>query len=268
MIERLHVEVLGEGNAVVFIPGLGYAGWCWAGQRELSRHWRLALVDPRGAGRSPKPPGPYSIPLMTEDVAAAIEDHGLGPAHVVGHSLGGYLAMRLAAARPELVRSVALLATSPGGPQATPVPESTTRAWLASAGLPPADYARATMHLSLAEGWADEHPEEYQGWLQARLEFPTPSEAWAAQYAAGDAHLRDGIDVSGVKAPTLVIHGDGDRIVPIANSHLLVRLLPRALLLTLPGTGHLVQIEAPSVVNAALTGLWWGVDASTRIDRE
>ncbi|MGH8926797.1 MAG: alpha/beta fold hydrolase, partial [Acidimicrobiia bacterium] len=217
MVEKLFVEQLGDKTAVAFIPGLGYAGWCWEGQRELARDWRLVLIDNRGSGRSPKPDGPYSIATMTEDAAAVIVDHGLAPAHVVGHSLGGYLAMGLAVSRPELVRSVTLISTSPGGPSATPVPDATREAWLAKAGLPPAEYARATMHLSLAEGWVERHPAEYEHWLAARLQYPTPPEAWAAQYAAGDAHLTDGLDVTGIETPTLVIHGDADRIVPIAN---------------------------------------------------
>lgn len=254
----LHIETRGSGPPVLLIPGLGYASWCWREQEPLARRVQLWRVDPRGAGRSPKPPGPYTIAEMAEDIAITVA--GQGPFHVVGHSMGGYLAMIVAIEHPDLVRSLLLISTSGGGTGHTPVPEATREAWMREAGKSAAEYARATMHLSFSLGWADQHPAEYERWLTERLEFPTPPEAWAAQYEAGSAYLESGIEVERVAVPTLIVHGRQDRILPIDNGIELAGRIPQARLLPLDGLGHLVQMERPDIFNPT-AAFWWGTKA-------
>ena len=253
-VVALHVESKGEGPPVLLIPGLGYASWCWREQEALADRWRLCKIDPRGAGRSPKPDGPYSIAEMTEDIASTVA--GLGPFHVVGHSLGGYLAMMLAIEYPDLVRSLLLIATTSGGAGHTPVPDATREAWLREAGKSPPEYARATMHLSFSPGWADQHPDQYERWLQERLEFPTPPKAWSAQYEAGNAYLKEGIKVEKVMVPTLIVHGREDRILPFANGMELAGRISTSRLLPIDGLGHLVQMERPDIFNPAASSFW------------
>lgn len=255
----LHVTRHGEGDPIVLIPGLGYASWFWQGQEPLAESHLLMAVDPRGAGQSPKPDGPYTIDRMAIDVAEVIAGAG-GPAHVVGHSMGGYIAQSLALARPDLVRSLTLVSTTCGGPRHLPVPEATLTAWLKETHRPPAEYARATMHLSLRPGWTDEHPTKYDDLLRRRLEHPTPTEAWQHQFAACEAFLNDGADVGSITAPTLVVHGDADRVVPIGNAHLLTEVIPGARLALFEGAGHLVSIESPASFNETLSAFWQAVD--------
>jgi len=257
----LHVETVGLGPPVLLIPGLGYASWCWREQAPLADGWQLWKIDPRGAGRSPKPEGPYTIAGMAEDIAATIGDQG--PFHVVGHSLGGYLAMILAMEHPDLVRSLLLIGTTSGGPGHTPLPEATREAWMREAGKSPFEYARATMHLSFSPGWADRHPDEYGRWLQERLEFPTPPEAWAAQYEAGTAYLAKGIEVERLKIRTLIVHGREDRILPIENGIELSGRISTSRLIQIEGLGHLVQMERPDIFNPIVTAFWWGIEAGS-----
>jgi pimeloyl-ACP methyl ester carboxylesterase len=248
-----HVEVQGDGPPLLLIQGLGYAVWAWREQiPALSRRWRVIAFDNRGTGRSFKPPGPYSLEMLADDAAAVLHAHADEPAHVLGISLGGYVAITLALRHPELVRSLVLGMTSAGGADATPVPESTTSVWLANAGKTPEEYARATMWLSFAPGWSDEHPREYEELLRSRLEHPTPPECWRAQYDAGSEYVRRGAPVDEISVPTLVIHGDADRIVPVANGRVLARRLPEARLVELPGRGHLAFLEAPDEFNNAV----------------
>src|SRR3712207_5936275 len=112
---------------------------------------------------------------MADDAAAVL---GGRRADVLGVSMGGYIAQTLALRRSELVRSLVLVSTAGGGRENVPVPESTLEQWLAAAPLAPEEYARRTMHLSFAPGWVKEHPEEYEQLLAARLEYPTPPQAW------------------------------------------------------------------------------------------
>jgi 3-oxoadipate enol-lactonase len=243
---RLYVEEHGDGPPLLLLTGLGYAIWSW--QRQLpdwSRSFRCIAVENRGTGRSPKPPGPYTIEQMADDAAEMLERRR---AHVVGYSMGGYLAQTLALRHPQLVDGLVLVCTGTGG-NVVPAPRETTAAWLANAERPPAEFARATMPLSFRPGWTDAQPEKFENLLRDRLEFPTPPECWRAQYdACVDWNARVS-PVEEIAAPTLVVHGTADRIVPYENGVELERRLPNARFETFDGAGHLLFIEEPRRFN-------------------
>lgn len=240
---KLHVEEHGDGLPLLLIQGLGYATWAWRYQLEpFSRRFRTIAFDNRGTGRSEKPPGPYSIEQLADDAADVLAGR---QAHVLGFSMGGYVAQTLALRRPELVERLVLCGTGSGGPRNVDLPRSTQEAWEANAHLPPAEYARATMHLSFAPGWAEEHPELLEELLAARLEFPTPPEAWRAQYDACWDFVERVTPLERIGAPTLVLHGEADRIVPFDNARHLVDRIPHAELVSFPGAGHLLFLEQP-----------------------
>src|SRR5687768_8962267 len=106
------VEQAGAGPPLLLIAGLGYATWCWHDlQRALAADATTLAFDNRGAGRSDKPAGPYSIPLLADDAAAVLDAAGLRDAHVLGQSMGGYIALTLALRHPARVRSLVLVST-------------------------------------------------------------------------------------------------------------------------------------------------------------
>lgn len=264
----LYVESRGTeltSEPVLLIQGLGYATWAWAPQLDrLGEQLRLVAFDNRGAGRSDKPAGPYSIELLADDAHAVIESTGIGAAHVVGASMGGYIAQTLAARHPDVVRSLVLVATSCGGPGSIGVPDETLAAWQAASGADPAVFARRTMPLSFSPGWTDDHPAEFERLLAKRLRFPTPPEAWRAQFDASEAFLRDGLAAAHLEQPALVVHGTADRVVPVGNAALLMERLDNGRLELLDGAGHLCWIERPERVNALLAGFVAGVAGQPR----
>lgn len=242
----LWVEREGDGVPLLLIAGLGYACWCWRELREALRgEADVVAFDNRGAGRSDKPDGPYSIALLADDAAAVLEAEGLRDAHVLGHSMGGYIAQTLALRHPERVRSLVLVGTSPGGPGTAPVPQETLEVWKLAGTLPPAEYARRSMPKSFAPGWTERHPQEFERVLARRLEFPTPAANWRAQFDACVEFVAQGAAVEAIRQPALVIHGEEDRVVPHENGVLLARRLPRGRLESLPNTGHLPMLEDP-----------------------
>ena len=242
----LYVEQGGSGPPLVLIAGLGYASWCWLELRgELARDASITAFDNRGTGRSDKPAGPYSIEMLADDVAALMRFLKLDTAHVLGHSMGGYIAQTFALRHPERLRSLILVGTGPGGPGAEAIPEETQKAWESARSLSPQDYARRTMPTSFAPGWTDAHPKEFESILARRLEFPTPPASWLAQYDACVEYFVRGIDVSKIRAPTTVIHGELDRVVPHRNGVLIAERLPGAKFISLPRAGHLPMLEKP-----------------------
>ena len=244
---KLYSEEHGDGHLLLLLTGLGYAIWSW--QRQLpdwSQRFRCVAVENRGTGRSPKPPGPYTIEELADDAAEALDGRR---AHVAGFSMGGYIAQTLAVRHPELVDKLVLICTATGGPNVLPTPEETKSAWLANAGRTPQEFARATMPISFRPGWTDEHPDEFESLLADRLEYPTPPECWGAQFDACLDWAARVTPVEQIEAPTLVLHGDADRIVPYENGVELARRIPGSRFETFPGSGHLLFIEEAPRLN-------------------
>lgn len=245
----LWFEREGGGTPLLMVTGLGYATWCWAGLRTaLRERWDLLMFDNRGTGRSDKPAGPYTMAMLADDAAAVMQAAGVARAHVLGHSMGGYISLTLAERHPLLVRSLTLIGTSPGGPGTLPLPEETQTLWDENSKLPPAESARRGMPQSFAPGWTARHPQEFEALLARRLEYPTPPACWLAQYHACVHYVVHGIDVSRITAPSLVIHGVQDRVVPHHNGELLAQRLPHARFVSLPESGHLPFLEEPARV--------------------
>ena len=244
---KLYSEEHGEGQPLLLLTGLGYAIWSW--QRQLpdwSLRFRCIAVENRGTGRSPKPPGPYSIEELADDAAEALAGRR---AHVAGFSMGGYVAQTLAVRHPQLVEKLVLICTGTGGPGFLPTPQPTTAAWEANAGRTPPEFARATMPLSFRPGWTDEHEDEFEALLADRLEHPTPPDCWRAQYDACLDWVSRVTPVEEIEAPTLVVHGDADRIVPYENGVDLARRISGSSFERFEGAGHLLFLESPERLN-------------------
>ncbi len=247
---RLYVEDTGTGEPLLLIQGLGYATWGWQKQvAHLSRHLRVISFDNRGAGRSDKPDQPYSIERLAEDALCVLRATGTVPAHVLGFSMGGYIALMLAMDHPEAIRSMVLYATSAGGKEAAGVPPDTVASWDAAAATSPEEFARRTMPLAFADGWVEANPAEFERVLAARLEHPTPAFAWRRQFAACEGFLAKGLAGPLPDVPVLVLHGTCDRIVPFANAAPLARRFARGRLIPLEGAGHLACLERPRRYN-------------------
>jgi pimeloyl-ACP methyl ester carboxylesterase len=192
--------------------------------------------------------------LLADDAASVLDSRGITSADVYGHSLGGFIALTLALQRPELVRSLVLVGTGPGGPGHEPLPQETLDTWLSAVGMPPEEAVRRTLPTSFAPGWPEDHPDEYEHWLAARLDPPTPLDCWWAQFQAGGRYVEEGVAVEEISVPALVVHGDLDPVIPLANGRLLASRLPSAELVVLPGRGHVPMLEEPAELSSVICG--------------
>lgn len=245
--QRLYVEEHGEGEPLLLIEGLGQSMWAWREQVPVfARHYRTIAFDTRGTGRSLVPNEPYGIDELACDAADIL---GGRWARVVGLSMGGYVALTLALAQPELVRSLVLVGTGAGGPDRVPRPQDVRDAYAAAIGLPFDEYGRTTMPMTFSPGWTERNPERFEEVLAARGEHPTPDITLDAHLRACYGFYNRACDVERIEAPTLVVHGNADVIVPVENGRILAARLPNARYVELPGRGHNVQLEDPTTVN-------------------
>jgi pimeloyl-ACP methyl ester carboxylesterase len=244
---RLYVEEHGDGEPLLLVEGLGQSMWAWREQVPVfAERFRTIAFDTRGTGRSQVPDEPYGIPDLADDAAAILDGRA---AHLVALSMGGYVSLTLALARPELVRSLVLVGTGAGGPDRVPRPEHVRAAFAAAQGLPLAEYGRATTPYTFSAGWPERNPERYEAILRARLEHPTPHETIDMHMTACYRYYDEGAPVEQLDVPALVVHGDEDLIVPVENGRMLAARLPNARYVELPGRGHNVPLEDPDTFN-------------------
>jgi 3-oxoadipate enol-lactonase len=245
--QRLYVEEHGEGEPLLLIEGLGQSMWAWREQVPVfAHHYRTIAFDARGTGRSRVPEEPYGIDELARDAADILDGRR---AHVVGLSMGGYTALTLALAEPELVRSLVLAATGAGGPDRVPRPKDVRDAYAAAIGLPFDEYGRTTMPMTFSRGWTERNPERFEEILAARREHPTPDVTLDAHLQACYGFYNRRCEVERIDARTLVLHGDADVVVPVENGRMLASRLPNARYVELPGRGHNLPLEDPATFN-------------------
>lgn len=244
---RLYVEEHGDGEPLLLLEGLGQSMWAWREQIPVfAQRFRTIAFDTRGTGRSPVPTEPYGIPDLADDAAGILDGRA---AHLVALSMGGYVALTLALARPELVRKLVLVGTGAGGPERVPRPDHVRAAFAAAQGIPLEEYGRATMPYTFAAGWPERNPDRFEEILRARLRHPTPYQTIDAHMTACYRYYDEGCPVERIDAPALVVHGDEDVIVPVENGRMLARRLPNAEYVELAGRGHNVPLEDPDTFN-------------------
>ncbi|MEA2428035.1 MAG: hypothetical protein QOF37_1663 [Thermoleophilaceae bacterium] len=238
-------ESTGDGMPVLLVMGLGMnaTGW-WRTQKALSGSFRTIAFDNRGVGRSSRPPGPYSVAQMADDAIAVLDAAGAERAHVYGISLGGMIAQEIALRHPGRVHGLVLGATTPGGHHATPADADTLAFFQRRGSMGAEEGVWASVPYNYAPATRAERAQMIGEDIVQRLRYPIEPEPYKAQLAAALGH--DAYDrLPQIAAPTLVVHGDADLMVPPANGDLLARRIPDAELLVLPGAAHLYPTDAP-----------------------
>jgi 3-oxoadipate enol-lactonase len=233
---------------VLLIAGLGQGAWVWRDVAALLERDRpVVLFEARGTGALRDEPARESVHVMAEDAAGLLG----APAHVVGLSMGGYVALTLALAQPTLVRSLVLVGTGGGGPGRVPRPFHVARAFEEALGTSSEEFSRRTMPFTFAPGWTEANPARFQEIVAMRVAQPTSYEAILSHAEACYAFYREGCEAERIAVPALVVHGDEDLIVPVENGRMLAARLPDVEYVELAGHGHNLSLEIPD----ALAGL-------------
>lgn len=240
----LYYEVHGDGPNLALIEGLGFSTWMWYRQvPAFSKHFRTLIYDNRGTGKSDKPPGPYHHTQNAADLAGLLDHLGWQRTHVLGISMGGFIAQEFALTYPERLDRLVLAVTAFGGPNMIPVPPDAVKALLPDPAASPEQRIRKGATLSYGNPkWPDLNRDEYERIIEWRLASLQPPEAtWTQATAARDFNTEDRLHR--ITAPTLVITASEDRVVPPENGELLTARIPGARLDVIPGAGHHVFYE-------------------------
>jgi pimeloyl-ACP methyl ester carboxylesterase len=259
----------------VFVHGLGGSSTNWV---DLMGHLAGQVdghaIDLPGHGRSPAPAdGRYDLDAHVAAVVQYVEDLGAGPVHLLGNSMGGAISTRLAAQRPDLVRTLTLV--SPALPNLRPAKGSDPKlAMLLVPGLSgvvqrrlerssPAERARAVIEICFADPDAIPPHRLREAIAEAERRQTLP---WAIPSLVGSLRglIRCYVDRSPrnlwaqaaqVTAPTLLVYGRRDRLVAVSTAARAAATFPDNRLLMLDTVGHVAMIEAAPVVAEAVLAL-------------
>ena len=240
----------GQADPLLLIMGLGANATSWEMQvPDFSREYRVIAFDNRGAGRTVKPQSPYTIPQMAQDAIGLLDHLEIGAAHVFGMSMGGMIAQELALRHPQRVRALVLGGTMAGGPNAVMAGRQLMQQWASTALLPQEQAIEKGLQFLYSEEFIANNKERLMkralelGHLQAPLDALQRQVMAVVQFNAYD-RLAD------IKAPTLIITGKDDKIVPSENSRILAERIPGAELVELEVVGHGFLGELPAEANS------------------
>jgi len=249
---RLHYEVLGRSNAtpVLLIQGLGADKHGWDMQRlPLALQYRVIALDNRGAGRSDKPFGHYSLEQMAADAIAVLDQVGVEKAHIVGASMGGAITQIIGLRYPERVMSLTLACTACRN---HPWRRELLNSWATSAG----ERGMGAMAREAAR-WVI-GPRSFRrllpafGWL-GPLAMGRTTHAFVSQVKAildVDDSISD--QLAYVTAPTLVLVGNQDILTPRGDSEEIAERMPNAELVVISGAAHGFMVEHATTFNRVL----------------
>jgi len=250
---RLYYEDTGgEGVPIVFSHGLLWSGRMFHKQVEaLKGRYRCITYDHRGQGRSDVwRVDAVDMETVYEDAAALIEALGVAPCHFVGLSMGGFVGQRLAARRPELLRSLVLLETSSDPEPAENVPRYKLLTFI-SRWLGMRWVADKVMPIMFGRTFLEDPSREEERAEWRRELVGNRRDIWRA---VNGVIRRRGVyeELGRVKVPTLVLVGEEDKATVPAKAERIHGAIAGSKLVRMPRGGHTSTVEEPELVNAAL----------------
>jgi pimeloyl-ACP methyl ester carboxylesterase len=242
----LYWERSGAGEPLLLIQGMSGTHLTW-GEPFLSGlrpEFDCVVFDNRGIGNSDEVEGPFTIADLAGDALAVMDAAGFETAHVLGISMGGMAAQELALANPGRVRSLTLGCTYPGGPGSSLIAPEDAGPLLEAMGSGNLDRVLKAMYaVNLSPDFRAEesHFADFAAMAKA---LPARQRTVQLQLGAIGGHDTQA-RLAQITAPTLVVHGTEDRMIPVANGELIASLIPGARLEILDGVGHMFWWEQP-----------------------
>ena len=249
---QLHVDREGHGEPVLWITGLAISSEIFSSViGRYSATYDCIRYDSRGAGRSRAPWRPTSVPELAGDAVHLLDALGIDSAHVYGLSMGGMVAQEVALRFPDRVRGLVLGGTSHGGPRSV-LPSPQVASALVSRGTPAALRAELVGRALFTPGFREREPARVRHHLGQLGRHRSSARGLASHLLAVASHDTRA-RLGRITAPTLVLHGAQDELIPPANARLLAQAIPGARLELVPDAGHVYLLEQPELSHTLFT---------------
>ncbi len=243
----IHYEIVGEGAPLLLIAGTASDGASWGPLLPLLPGRQLILIDNRGSGRT-KVDGPLSHADMIDDCAALLDHLRLGPVDVIGHSLGAFLGLGLAARHPDKVARLVSLSFSAIDPRSRAVFTDLSRLYFT---LPPEDFFRLLYPWLFSPPFFA-NPDNVAAAARASTDYPfrqSPGD-FARQIAAMDRPTS--VDFSTIGCPVLALTGSQDLLAPPAATTATHASIPDHRTMVIENAAHSIHWEKPAETAKAI----------------
>lgn len=249
---ELAYDLRGTGAPLVMIHGAQGDQSMFTGFAPAFVHaFHVLTFDQRGSGLSDKPDAPCTMAMLADDTAALMDHVGFSSAHILGVSMGGMIAQEFALRHPHKTRSLVLGCTTPGGPNAVPLPASEFAKAYSTKEMSAEERGRALAEACFTKGYIEQHPEVIPAMIESRRRRPIDPVALSHRMKAVQTH--DTFDrLPQIACPTLVITGKDDVLIPWENSQLIANRIPGAQLVVLEPAGHIFWGEQPEPSQKAM----------------
>jgi 3-oxoadipate enol-lactonase len=238
-------DVDGMGEPLLMIMGFTGSRYHWVGfDKRMKLDFLTVTFDNRGVGQTTAPPGPYSARQMAADAIGLLDTIGIDRAHVFGVSMGGMIAQEIALGYPERVRTLVLGCTHFGGSeQVLPRPHVFQKIAVLE-GKSTEQAVRDILSVNFTPEFMKKRPEVVEDLVRYGLENRMKRHAFAAQVAVVSTY-DTASRLGAIRAPTLLVAGDADELIPSQNSVEMAGRIPQAKIILLPGIAHMFWVEAP-----------------------
>jgi pimeloyl-ACP methyl ester carboxylesterase len=235
----IHYEVHGQGEPLLLINGFASSSASWRPEllAGLARSFRVIAFDNRGTGQSDHPDTPWTLAQMADDAAALLDALAVRRAHVFGLSMGGMIAQELTLRHPHRVLGLVLGCTNCGAPLSVPAAPEVVQLLMVPEGMDPREAARRAWPASYTPEFIAAHRDILEQTLDRVLAHPTPPKTRRFQMEAiraWSSHER----LHQLTAPTLIITGDRDVLIPPENARILHERIAGSRLHVIPGAAH------------------------------
>ena len=242
---NLYYEVHGEGFPFLMIQGLSENVYWWDAPliEELSKSFKVIIFDNRDVGRSDKTEGEFTCKMMADDTVGLMDALDINKAHILGHSMGGFVAQELVLNYPERVGKLILCSSGCGGSKAPLINPKTMRFLMK---LSRREHTRKLIEEGMphmfSEDFLKNNPKYIEKKIEDILTIPTKPESFMRQISTRfNSYTR----LKKIKAPTLILHSKKDILIPPGNAEILAEKINGAKLIYFENSAHMIFMEEP-----------------------
>ncbi len=246
---NMYYEIHGEGFPLVMIMGLSCDVNWWTPEiiDAMKQNFKTIIFDNRGVGRTDKPEVNYSIKMFADDTVGLMNVLNIEKAHVLGLSMGGFIAQEIALSYPERVEKLVLCGTHCGGAKAL-APSNEAMSFLLNPPEKPTEFVESFIPLLFTNDFIESNPDFIESYKQRMLIIPFNLNLYRRQLQAMSFNAARRL--KNINIPTLILHGERDILLPSGNAEILAKGIPNVRKVILDKTAHfLFQPDNEKVTN-------------------
>ena len=242
---NLYYEIHGKGFPLLMILGLSENIY-WLDPpliEELSKSFKVIIFDNRDVGRSDRTEGEFTCKMMADDTDGLMDALDINKAHILGHSMGGFIAQELVLNYPERVEKLILCSSGCGGSKAPLINPKTMRFLMK---LSRREHTRKVIEEGMPHMFSEDFIKNNSEYIKKKIEdiltIPTEPEVFMQQISTRFNSYRR---LKNIKVPTLILHGKEDILLPPGNAELLAEKIFGAKLIYFENVAHMIFLEEP-----------------------